>query len=158
MRHPRHCRFLPLAAALAVSGCLSVPLYYRPGAEVARIDRDETDCRVVAQRRVPPDIRTRYIDPTFDHRTVCSSAGICSTYSIMLSPGRWKSFDANEGLRARVTEQCMADRGYARISLPTCPRDLAAGAEKTPTRVQPPVTPESCVVRFSSGRYRIVTP
>ncbi|MBZ0123160.1 MAG: hypothetical protein K8F31_04680 [Roseovarius sp.] len=149
---------LPLGAALALAGCLSVPIYYREGAQVARIERDDLECRIAAQNRVPERMRSVYIDPVYNTRLVCGAGGVCTTVRFMVSPGRWKRYDANEGLRAEAAQQCMADKGYARIRLPVCSGERARQADRTPTRIQPAIAPDACILRLGSDRYRIVAP
>jgi hypothetical protein len=153
-------RWRLLLSALCVpllAGCFPLTLYYQEGAEVARIDRDLMQCRVEALAKVPVDRRSRYIPPLYDHRTVCNAAGACSTYRIMISPARWETYDANEGFRAEVAQQCMLNKGYARVRLPACSQSVIEATTITATQVQPPLTAGSCAIRLKSGRYQIVT-
>ena len=148
--------FCGLAATL--SGCLPLSVYYREGAEVGGIARDRTACDVAALREVPVRKLTRYIPPTYSYRKSCNATGACTTILILVSPGRWESYDANEGLRARVAVQCMADKGYAKVKLKPCPSDVVADTTITATRVQPPLTSQSCAIKIRAGKYQIVTP
>ncbi|WP_397542086.1 hypothetical protein [Roseovarius salis] len=147
-----------LLAALLLGGCFPVSLYYREGAPVARVEADETACEVAALDRVPRDMRQRYIPPVYDYETICTPAAACRTYRTVITPGRWESYDANEELRARVARQCMARKGYERVRLPACSAETIKATRKSASHVQPPITGESCIIRFRSGRYRIVTP
>lgn len=149
---------LPLCAVLALTGCLSMPIYYREGAQVARVERDDLECRIEAQNRVPPRMRSDYIPPVYDERLACNAAGACTMVRFMVSPGHWERYDANEGLRTEAVQQCMADNGYARIRLPVCTGDVARQADRIPTSLQPAITPDTCILKLGSGRYRIVTP
>jgi len=146
---------LPLLAPV-LSGCAPLPVYYREGAPVAQVARDEAACRAAALAEAPVEIRRRYIPPVYDYRTTCLPAG-CSTYRVLIAPRHYDSYDANEGRRATAARQCMADRGYARISLPACDPDQAAAAAEAGD-VQPPLTESSCVIRRETGAPRIVTP
>ena len=151
-----------LAAAslvlLMLSGCLSHTLFYKDGEQVTRIDRDETNCRVDALARVPVDKRTRYIPPTYDTQTVCNAAGKCQSFHVLISPATYRSYDANEGLRAKATEQCMAQKGYNKVRLPPCDATAAQSTLRAATRVLPPLTPSTCAINLGSGRWQIVTP
>ncbi|WP_135505563.1 hypothetical protein [Roseovarius aestuariivivens] len=149
---------LILAACALLSGCLPVPLYYREGAAVAQIDAAETRCRVAALREVPEARRTRYIPPTYSYPTTCNAAGVCRTTPILISPGRWETYDANEGLRAETAKLCMAEKGYARIRLKPCAPAVIEATRLTATQVQPALTARSCIIRLNTGRYKIVTP
>lgn len=149
---------LLLGTTLMLTGCLSVPIYYREGAQVARVERDDLNCRIEAQSRVPPKMRSDYIPPVYDERLACNAAGACTMVRFMVSPGHWERYDANEGLRTEAAQQCMADKGYARIRLPICTGDVAREADRTPTSVQPAITPGACILKLGSGRYQIVTP
>ena len=94
-----------------------------PQAQVARMDRDETACEVTALRQVPPDLRSRYIPPTYSPYQICNALGHCSWHQRLVSPGRWERYDANEGLRAQGVSwdhavQADASREYVRNTVP----------------------------------------
>lgn len=144
---------LPFLAA-----CFPLSLYYQEGTPVARIDADQTNCEIDALQKVPVDLRRRFISPIYDYKTICNAAGACSTYRVLISPGRWESYDANEALRAKVARQCMHAKGYERVQLPACSPAVIEATTITATRVQPPITNKSCAIRLKSGRYQIVTP
>jgi len=146
---------LPLLA-LVLPGCAPLPVYHREGAPVAQVARDEAACKAAALAEAPVEIRRRYIPPVYDYRTTCLPAG-CSTYRVLIAPGHYDSYDANEGRRATAAKQCMADKGYARIRLPACDPNQVAAAPDT-GGVQPPITEGSCVIRPETGAPRIVTP
>ncbi|QFT93033.1 hypothetical protein FIU86_09265 [Roseovarius sp. THAF9] len=150
----------PLFACVAplLAGCLPTTVYYKEGAPVSGVARDRTQCNVAALREVPVRTLTRYIPPTYSYRPVCNAAGACKTVRVLLSPGRWERYDANEGLRARVARQCMADQGYQKVSLKPCPPEVVEATVITATRVQPPLTENSCAIRIRGGKYQIVNP
>ena len=147
-----------LLAAVFAASCTPLKIYYQEGETVARLDRDELACETAALRQVPADIRTRYIPPTYAPYQVCSPAGYCRTYDRIISPGRYERYDANRGLRARVTEQCMADKGYIRASIKRCDPETTRTTELSVTQVMPPLSAQSCAIRFKTGRWQIVTP
>ena len=61
-------------------------------------------------------------------------------------------------LGARVAKQCMADQGYEKVSLKPCPPEVVEATVITATRVQPPLTKDSCAIRIRGGKYQIVNP
>ena len=67
------------------------------------------------------------------------------------------TFDPNEDLRNRVEAQCMADKGFAPVSIPACPRNVARAAPTRATTTLPALNPKSCVIRNSDGSFQIVT-
>jgi len=75
-----------------------------------------------------------------------------------MSLARTESYDANEGLRARVTEQCMAQAGYRPVSLPQCDPDRVRAAQIAADAPQPRLDATSCTLRLPTGEWRIVTP
>lgn len=147
-----------ICLVLTLAGCLPTNVYYREGAPVSGVERDRTQCDVNALREVPVRTLTRYIPPTYSYRQICNGTGACRTIRVVVSPGRWERYDANEGLRARVAKQCMADQGYQKVSLKPCPPEVVEATVITATRVQPPLTENSCAIRIKGGKYQIVNP
>ena len=147
-----------ITAAAVLSACAPLHIYYKQGQTVARMDRDETDCEITALRQVPPDIRTRYIPPTYTTYPVCIANGHCYWRKRLVSPGRYEKYDANISLRTKVTEQCMADKGYVKTSIKRCDAQTTRATPLRATQVLPPVTANSCAIRLKSGRWQIVTP
>ncbi|MFD2739318.1 hypothetical protein ACFSUD_07060 [Sulfitobacter aestuarii] len=145
-------------AALLVSACAPLNTYYRPGVPVGTLNRDTLACEVQALRDVPVATRIRRLPPEFvPSRRICNSAGDCRIRRGYYLPGEIISYDANEGLRDRVETQCMADQGYAPVSIPRCPAGIARAAPAGATRVLPVLVPESCVIRNRDGSFQIVT-
>lgn len=142
----------------ALTACAPLTIFYKQGEEVSRMEHDLTDCRVSALNRVPVDRRQHYVPPIYDTRTICDGSGNCRSVHVLVSPGRWKTYDANEELRDDVVDQCMAEQGYAKVSLPRCDASTTRATEPVATHVLPPLTENSCVVPLQSGRWKIVTP
>jgi len=148
---------LTVAAAILVA-CAPLKVYYKEGEQVARMDSDLIDCKVSALSKVPKDIRTRYIPPTYSPYQYCNAYGNCYWRQRITSPGRYVNYDANKGLRDTVTNQCMAKRGYALVDIPACDPSITQSVPLHATRVMPPLGPKSCAIRLKSGRWQIVTP
>lgn len=147
---------LSLLAVLA--GCAPLSIYHREGVEVTRMRSDQTNCEVSALRDVPEarQIRrgpARYIPgPRY-----CDRNGYCRYGAGYYIPGEVYTVDANAGLRGRVADQCMAQKGYAPVTLPRCSNAVAQSVPPGSTRVLPKLTSSSCVIRNQGGTWQIVS-
>lgn len=149
---------LCLVCLVMLGACAPPALYHKPGAAPAQIEANLTTCLVSALNQVPRDIRTRYIPAQYAPYRYCNSRGRCYTRHRLISPARTESYDANEALRARVTEQCMAQAGYRPVSLPQCDPDRVRAAQIAADTPQPRLEATSCTLRLPTGEWRIVTP
>jgi hypothetical protein len=153
----KHTLFL-IAALTALSACMPLTIYHKTGVEVTRMERDRTDCAVRALNAAPVATQVRQTPPVFvPARQVCNSAGVCTVIPGYWEPGHIYTVDPNEGLRARVQDQCMADRGYAPVSIPACPAGIRNAAPVQASTRLPAITPRSCVIRYDDGSWQIVT-
>ncbi|MGB3246256.1 MAG: hypothetical protein WBB25_17105 [Sulfitobacter sp.] len=148
-----------LAAAIFLAACSPLNTYYKPGASVTALNRDTTTCQVKALRDVPTSTQVRRIPPEYvPPERKCDSNGDChiirSGYFI---PGEIITFDPNDGLRRRVEGQCMAEKGYAPVSIPPCPDSIARATPARATTRLPTLTQKSCVIRNQDGTFQIVT-
>lgn len=150
--------FVAAVAGMFLWSCNSPPIYYREGADVSRVDADFAACQVSALQQVPVDQRRRYIPPEYTYRTYCHAPGHCTTRRVLVRPGYFETYDANEGLRGDVANACMTGQGFDRVTLPLCSPAVIERTTITRTRVQPPITDESCIIRIRSGGYQIVNP
>lgn len=151
-------RSLVLASVLAGAACAPLETYYKPGVPVATLDRDTTACQVQALRDVPRSTLTRRKPPIFvPGKTVCNEDGVCTETAGYYIPGGFETFDPNDGLRFRVERQCMADKGYAPVSIPQCPADVAAQVPERATTRLPVLRDDTCVIRNSDGSFQIIT-
>ncbi len=152
-------RLILAAAALALSACAPLSIYHRPGVTVAQMQADRTECEVRALRDAPVATRIRRNPPIFEPaRQYCDSRGNC-----VFRPGYWRegaiyTEDVNRGLRARVQDMCMGQRGYRPVTVPRCSASVASAAPRTPTRTLPALAPNSCAIRYDDGSWQIVTP
>lgn len=147
-----------LLSILVLAGCAPLDIYYRAGAPVATQEADLTTCRIAALRDVPPDIRRRYIPPDYVLRSYCDADNTCHTRRILISPGRYEEYDANEDLRDSAVRLCMARRGYEKRRIPRCDAATTEAVPPAPTRILPPLGPDSCAIRLRSGEWQIVKP
>lgn len=143
-------------SALVLYACGPVSFYHKPGVEVARMQRDQTECQVRALKDAPVANQVQRGAPVYyPGRRICS-AGSCYTHGGYWLPGPVYSVDTNEGLRNRVEAQCMADLGYAPVSLPRCQSSTAHSVPVGVTTTLPALTANSCVIRNQNGTYQIV--
>lgn len=159
----QHCTMkntvLALATALVgLTACAPLQTYYKTGASVATLNRDTTACEVAALRDVPQSIQIRRKPPIFiAGKQVCGDAGNCTQTPGYYIDGGVESYDQNAGLRIRVEQQCMADKGYAPVSIPVCPDSVANAAPAGATTRLPALTETSCVIRNRDGSFQIVS-
>lgn len=146
-------------AGLGLMACTPLNTYYKPGASVATLERDATACQVRALRKVPASTQVRRIPGEFVPPVKqCANDGTCR----IVRPGYFIppeviTFDPNDALRKRVEGQCMADKGYAPVSIPPCPEAIANATPAKATKRLPPLTANSCAIRNQDGSFQIVT-
>ena len=141
---------------LCLPGCLPVSTYYAEGVSAARLDRDTTQCDVLALSQAPVANQTRQSPPRYVPRRVCDAQGNCHDRGGYWVPGEVYSVDVNKELRSRVKALCMADRGYRSVELPACPKRVADAAPPGRSAVLPRLNANSCAIRTQGG-LRIVT-
>ncbi|UWR36246.1 hypothetical protein K3762_10555 [Sulfitobacter sp. W074] len=144
--------------ALMAAACAPLNTYYKPGATVAQVNRATTSCEVQALRDVPISTQIRREPPRYvPERRHCDANNNCTTRGGFYVPGELVTFDPNQDLRNRVEGQCMADKGFAPVSIPACPSNVARAAPARATTTLPALNPKSCVIRNSDGSFQIVT-
>lgn len=146
------------APLLLLSACTApLEIYYKPGASVSRMLTDTNTCDVSALQDAPVANQVRqypgYYVPGYRS---CNKAGRCTVYSGYWAPGRIYTVDVNAQLRQRLTDQCMAAKGYQRTEIPACPQSVADRAAPAATRTLPSLSTESCAIRYESGAWQIV--
>lgn len=149
---------LALIATVLLTGCGPMGLYYKPGVSMNAIERDEVACTLKAEREVPVRNVSRVIPGEWvPGRKVCPRKGKCHVTPGYMTPSRVVTEDANLGLRNRVAALCMQDRGYSRINLPPCPREVAQSVPSAVTTEMPKrLSPRACVIRHGGGAFQVV--
>ncbi|WP_170325128.1 hypothetical protein [Ruegeria arenilitoris] len=149
-----------LIPMIALSGCSGpLPLYYREGESVSRMQSETTQCQVLALEDVPVANQVRQSPPTYwPGRTYCDGRGRCHRTSGWWQPGNVYTVDVNQGLRNQVEAQCMAQKGFRPVSLPPCRQNVKSRVQAAPTTTLPPLSTESCYVKFDNGSFQIITP
>ena len=148
--------FLGLAL-LALAACGPLGLYHKAGVPVATMNSTLTDCEVEALGKVPVDRRIERDPVRIVPRRICDSAGNCTVVYERVG-GEVRTYDANVGLRQRVLNQCMANKGYTYVNLPACSQGIKSAAPVGATTVLPRLAPNSCAIRNGDGTFQIVTP
>ena len=146
-------------AGMGLLACAPLNTYYKPGASVALLERDTTACQVNALRKVPVSTHVHRIPPRYVPPVKrCNANGKCRVVRAgYYIPGEVVAFDPNDDLRRRVEGQCMADKGYAPVSIPPCPDSIANATPAKATKRLPELTAKSCVIRNQDGSFQIVT-
>ncbi|MBJ6371563.1 hypothetical protein [Sedimentitalea arenosa] len=154
----RILRLAPLALVALTACDTGLSTYYRPGVSVSRMQTETTRCEVAALKDAPVANQVRQRPPIFYPGTqYCNSAGC------YYRPGYWVdggfyTEDVNRGLRARVLDLCMAEKGFQPVSLPACSAAVTAAAPMQATRTLPQLTSASCVIRYDDGSWQVVNP
>jgi len=150
--------YLAALGALMLGACAPLNTYYKPGASVTATERQTLACEVDALAKAPRALRTLQGPSRFvPARQICNSSGACRTIPAYFEPGPVYTVDANEELRARVERQCMADAGFAPVSIPACPSGVAQAAPPRTTTTLPPLNAKSCAIKNPDGSFQIVT-
>lgn len=148
---------LSIAALVALTACdTGLSFYYKPGQSVSRLQTDHTNCEVQALRDAPVANEVRQSAPVyFPGRSYCNANGCWA------GPGYWSggnvyTVDTNKSLRQRVLAQCMAEKGYQPVDLPTCSPAVRKAVAHKQTTVTPTLTESSCAIRLEDGGWQIV--
>ena len=147
-------RFALIAATsfIALAGC-NYTLYHQAGKSFAERDADVTRCDVIALRKAPVETQILFTPPRQEERTICDDDGNCITETYWTKPEPY-TVDPNKELRERVAMQCMLDKGYQQISLPSCDDGQTLSVPTKMTNIGP----NSCAVRLKGGAVRIAQP
>lgn len=156
--------------------CDTVPtvqqIYWKNGTTSVQRSADFTPCEVEALRQVPAAMAVgqspTYTLPTYSTPayTSCNGAAYgygygynyqsnCTTTGGSVSGGQTMggqiySYDANLGLRQRVGAQCLAQKGWQLVSLPTCTSDQTKqGVLSATVTPLPPADSVLCVTADS---------
>jgi hypothetical protein len=145
-------------AAFTLAACAPLSIYYRPGASVARMQTDQLQCEVGALKQAPVANQVRQRPPIFyPGGRFCDSAGCYYTPGIWVDGGYY-TVDVNADLRGRVEQQCMGSKGYQPVTLPLCSQSIKSQVVAQQTRTLPPLSEQSCSIRYDDGSWQIVTP
>ncbi|MFW8634616.1 hypothetical protein [Cribrihabitans pelagius] len=144
------------AAALALLGlaaCGPLPVYYRQGAEVSRLQADELACEAEALQQAPVASQIRQRPPIYRPGGRFCHHGDCRYHSSIWVEGSYYTVDVNRPLRLRLERACMAGKGYQQLSLKRCPQGQARAAGPA----LPPLGPGNCALRTRGGTTLVGT-
>lgn len=155
-----HSFALVLLSSVGLAACdTSLTTFFKPGVSVSRLQTDQTRCEVDALKDAPVANEVRQRPPMyFPGRSVCNAGGQC-----WREPGYWVgggfyTVDTNAGLRARVLDMCMADKGYKPVTIPACSAAVKQAAPRAQTTTMPKLTDTTCVIRYEDDTWQIVSP
>lgn len=146
-----------LALLVLLTACGPLSIFYKPGASVARMQSDQTNCEVDALKKAPVANQVRQRPPIY-----IPGNRFCNENGCYTAPGYWVdggiyTVDVNADLRGRVLAQCMAQKGYRPVEIPACPSSVASSVPPAQTTKLPTLTQNSCAIRNRDGSWQIVT-
>lgn len=152
-----HIRFGTLAAlALLVAGC-SETIYYQPGASTTETRADEIACGRIALAQAPVEKETEIIPGRYlPGPVVCDANNNCHRRPGRRLPPEIITRDVNEELRRLIARQCMAERGYDRVTLPYCSEAVKAQVTPAITRRMPQLSGRACIIKRGPDAYQLV--
>ena len=143
-----------LIPLLVLSSCSPLSLYYREGESVSRMQSETTQCRVAALKDAPVANQVRQTAPT-----LLAGAHLLRRAGQMLpNPGL-------VGTRANLHGRCQsrpAQYGRSTMHGPKrvsprqpapCRQNVKSRVPATPTTTLPPLSTESCFVKFDDGSF-----
>ena len=172
----------------ALGGCETEPtqstiqqVFWKTGATTAERLADYAPCEVQALQQVPRAMATAqtpsYSMPPVPSTsyTSCYGSGYANGYSYsgqascattgtpsVASPtigGQLYSYDANQGIRQDVGAQCLAEKGWQRLSFPTCTAEqVKLGVFSARVTALPRAENVLCVTADSGYVLRASTP
>ncbi|WP_257883761.1 hypothetical protein [Roseobacter insulae] len=154
----RHVAFTLIAGLLILAGCAPLTIYHREGVAVTRMETDALSCEISTLQAVPVANQLRRDPPRYiPARRYCDANGQCYTRGGYYIPGEVYTVDVNADLRRRAEVQCMADKGYTRVTVPNCPANISSKVPVGATEVLPRLSPRSCAIRNRDKTWQIVT-
>jgi hypothetical protein len=119
---------------LGLASCGPLPVYYNATRDQAHTSSDTLACQVKALNEAPVANEIRHRAPSYYPGTRHCSQGSCWS-----RPGYWVdggsyTVDLNQGLRSRVEQSCMEQKGYSRVELPRCTKEQAAALQSQSAR------------------------
>ncbi|WP_424977440.1 hypothetical protein [Leisingera sp. S232] len=147
---------IPAGAALLalLSACGPLPVYYKQGVQVSRLQSDELACATQALKDAPVANQIRQHPPVF-----YPGGKVCHGGGCYYRPGYWVdggiyTVDVNKPLRGRLEKSCMASKGYQQISLKRCTQNSAVASAGPQL---PALSDAACAQRNRDGSVVIRT-
>lgn len=144
--------------AVTVSACAPIPVYYREGVSVDRLEEEGLACKVAALKDAPVENQIRQHPPRYyPGERVCAD-GRCWTRPGYWVDGQVYSVDVNLGLRRQLEQNCMAKKGYSQVSLKRCTMEEVSMRLASQPKRLPPLSDQACVWKSPDDQLRILTP
>lgn len=145
------------AMLMVMASCAPLSIYHREGVAVSRMQSELLSCEISALADVPVNNQIRQEPPVYiPSRRRCDSKGRCYTTGGYFERGEIYTVDVNANLRGRAEQQCMANLGYAPVTIPNCPNSVFRAVPKRSTELLPRLTEQSCAVRYQDNSWQIV--
>jgi hypothetical protein len=136
-----------------------VPVFYKAGGSVSRLNSDLLACQVDALAKAPVATQVRQGPPRYIPGTRhCNVQGHCIRRGGYFIGGEIYSVDVNARLRRELELLCMERKGYSSVELPRCRSGETPTDTPTSDPRLPPLTERSCVKRDPQGRWQIIDP
>lgn len=135
-------------------------IYFKPGVAVSRMESDTLKCATQALGQAPVANQIRQRPPIYyPGRQVCDGVGRCVYYPGYWIDGGYYTVDVNLPIRSQIEQSCMAQKGYAPVSLSRCTGNVSNSVPPRPSVTLPQsITKNSCVIPYKDGSYQVVTP
>ncbi len=118
-------KWFALLMVFSLTGCAdTTAFYYKKGMVLASKQKDYDACKIKSFKEIPQNIVTTYNPGVHNPGTLsCNTIGTytsCNRVGALNIPASSSSQDANEGVRARFIAECMNNKGYILVDMPTC--------------------------------------
>lgn len=138
---------------LGLVSCGPLPVYYNADSDQARTSSDTLACQVKALKDAPVANEIRQRAPVYYPGTQHCSQGKCWSRPGYWVDGGFYTVDLNQGLRKRVEQSCMAQKGYQQLELPRCTKEQAAALQSVSERSSQSsaLAENACALRKKDG-------
>ena len=129
---------LVLVAAALASCSSTVNLVHKTGSSLAQRQNAVDLCKIASFREIPIAMTTESFGGIYNPGYVVCDQGFCGRVGGMYVPPTIRSYDANQKLRSRYIERCLASKGYDILTVPRCVsgtdrRQYEAGRNRQPS-------------------------
>lgn len=144
--------------SVTVAACGPIPVYYREGASVTRLEEESLSCKVAALKDAPVENQIRQHPPRYYPGERYCADGRCWTRPGYWVDGQIYTVDVNLGLRRQLEQSCMEKKGYRQVSLKRCTMDEVSTHLASQPKRLPPLSEAACVWKSPDQQLHILTP
>lgn len=140
-----------IALAALLAGCVSGPVdvLHKTGSSLPERQLAADECRIAGLQQVPESTQIHSNPGYYNPGTLqCSSIGnytTCNRVGAVNIPASVTTSDANQGLRNRFIQRCLAAKGYGIVQRPICRTRQESAAYQAVRNNQPPAEQIACV-------------